>query len=455
MVADRRRTDLGGRAADGREPARRRRPRRGPQRGRDLLEARRRALPRAAAARRRTRRADDGATSCAGSPAVEEDEPTELLKRCANPGAQAGARGAAVGVEGRPAVSLKPDCRRSRPAWTPGKSPRSPPPPSGRARSARNGCSPAQTRCTWSRRRTNNAACAACSPPWSPTSPPARSSAPRRPAVRSTRRCCSRWTRRRTSRRCRTSTRSPRPAPGRACSCSRSCRTSARPPTAGAKTAPRRSSPTTAPACSAQGIGDRATLDYLRQTLGEEEIDRISTHRQSPLATGSRTYSSEFRALAAPAPRPPSRHQHRPADLRAPAARLGQPAPLVRQPRTTPTRQRRRPPQPTPSARRRRAPRASSAPPRAQREGERGSGEPADPARDPGASAGLASRSAPRPRRGGWVCSAWPGFSPRPAWASKPLAGFPLAGARLRQPAPRPITGLVKPHQPPHGRRQR
>ena len=48
------------------------------------------------------------------------------------------------------------------------------------------------------------------------------------------------------------------------------------------------------------GIGDRATLDYLRQTLGDEEIDRVSTHRNSPLATGSRTYSSEFRALAPP-----------------------------------------------------------------------------------------------------------------------------------------------------------
>jgi type IV secretion system protein VirD4 len=48
------------------------------------------------------------------------------------------------------------------------------------------------------------------------------------------------------------------------------------------------------------GIGDRATLDYLRQTLGDEEIDRVATHRQSPLATGSRTYSSEFRAIAAP-----------------------------------------------------------------------------------------------------------------------------------------------------------
>ena len=47
-------------------------------------------------------------------------------------------------------------------------------------------------------------------------------------------------------------------------------------------------------------FGDRATLDYLRQTLGDEEIDRISSHRQSSLATGSRTYSSEFRAIAAP-----------------------------------------------------------------------------------------------------------------------------------------------------------
>ncbi len=48
------------------------------------------------------------------------------------------------------------------------------------------------------------------------------------------------------------------------------------------------------------GIGDQATLDYLRHTLGDEEIARISTHRENTLATGSRTYSSEFRTLAAP-----------------------------------------------------------------------------------------------------------------------------------------------------------
>ena len=69
--------------------------------------------------------------------------------------------------------------------------------------------------------------------------------------------------------------------------------------------------------------------------------------------------------------------------------------------------------------------------------------------------ASLASRSAPRSRRGGWVCSAWPGFSPRPAWASKPAArAFP--SLRSAPPAgPRPTTGLVRPHQPPHEKEQR
>jgi type IV secretion system protein VirD4 len=48
------------------------------------------------------------------------------------------------------------------------------------------------------------------------------------------------------------------------------------------------------------GIGDRATLEYLRQTLGDEEIARVSTHRQNTLTPGSRTVSSDFRALATP-----------------------------------------------------------------------------------------------------------------------------------------------------------
>lgn len=46
------------------------------------------------------------------------------------------------------------------------------------------------------------------------------------------------------------------------------------------------------------GIGDQATLEHLRQTLGEEEIVRFSTHRSGALSPGSRTISSEFRSLA-------------------------------------------------------------------------------------------------------------------------------------------------------------
>jgi type IV secretion system protein VirD4 len=46
------------------------------------------------------------------------------------------------------------------------------------------------------------------------------------------------------------------------------------------------------------GIGDRATLEYLRETLGEEEIERVSTQRQGALSTASRTVSSEFHSLA-------------------------------------------------------------------------------------------------------------------------------------------------------------
>jgi type IV secretion system protein VirD4 len=47
------------------------------------------------------------------------------------------------------------------------------------------------------------------------------------------------------------------------------------------------------------GIGDRATLDYLRGTLGDEEIARIST-QQRGIIPGSRTHSTEHRPLAAP-----------------------------------------------------------------------------------------------------------------------------------------------------------
>jgi type IV secretion system protein VirD4 len=48
-------------------------------------------------------------------------------------------------------------------------------------------------------------------------------------------------------------------------------------------------------------IGDRATLEYLRAVLGEEEIVRVSTHRaRLELDLGSRTTSHDFKPLAAP-----------------------------------------------------------------------------------------------------------------------------------------------------------
>ncbi|MGH2864293.1 MAG: type IV secretory system conjugative DNA transfer family protein [Solirubrobacteraceae bacterium] len=46
------------------------------------------------------------------------------------------------------------------------------------------------------------------------------------------------------------------------------------------------------------GIGDRATLEHLQHTLGEQEITRISTHRPGALQPGSRTLSTDFKALA-------------------------------------------------------------------------------------------------------------------------------------------------------------
>jgi type IV secretion system protein VirD4 len=48
------------------------------------------------------------------------------------------------------------------------------------------------------------------------------------------------------------------------------------------------------------GIADRATLDYLKTTLGEQEITRRSINRHSALVPGTRTTSKDFRALATP-----------------------------------------------------------------------------------------------------------------------------------------------------------
>jgi type IV secretion system protein VirD4 len=56
------------------------------------------------------------------------------------------------------------------------------------------------------------------------------------------------------------------------------------------------------------GIGDHATLEHLRSTLGEEEVKRVSTNSQGPLRLGSRTTSHEFRPLT-----PPNRIRQMPA----------------------------------------------------------------------------------------------------------------------------------------------
>ena len=48
------------------------------------------------------------------------------------------------------------------------------------------------------------------------------------------------------------------------------------------------------------GIGDRATLDYLRGTLGDEEIARITTQQRGLTQPGARTHSTEHRPLATP-----------------------------------------------------------------------------------------------------------------------------------------------------------
>jgi type IV secretion system protein VirD4 len=46
------------------------------------------------------------------------------------------------------------------------------------------------------------------------------------------------------------------------------------------------------------GIGDQATLEHLRSTLGEQEVARVSRHRSGALQMGSKTTASEVRPLA-------------------------------------------------------------------------------------------------------------------------------------------------------------
>jgi type IV secretion system protein VirD4 len=77
------------------------------------------------------------------------------------------------------------------------------------------------------------------------------------------------------------------------------------------------------------GIGDRATLDYLKATLGEEEIARISTQQRSITTPGARTHSTEHRPLATP-------HRVRQADRQSSLLVYGRLAPawITLRPRT-------------------------------------------------------------------------------------------------------------------------
>ncbi len=73
------------------------------------------------------------------------------------------------------------------------------------------------------------------------------------------------------------------------------------------------------------GIGDRATLDYLRGTLGDEEIARISTQQRSITQPGATHPQHRAPTARHPTPRPPSRPHPRPPRLRPPRARLDHP----------------------------------------------------------------------------------------------------------------------------------
>ena len=103
----------------------------------------------------------------------------------------------------------------------------------------------------------------------------------------------------RTSRHYRISMRSPRPVPARVCSCSRSFRTSARHPTVGDQAAPTILANHRARVfCS--GIAGKTTLDYLRSTLGEQEIASARTNRQGLFCPRLPHLDEEFRAPATP-----------------------------------------------------------------------------------------------------------------------------------------------------------
>ena len=128
-----------------------------------------------------------------------------------------------------------------------------------------------------------------------------------------------------------TSTRSPRPAPGRACTCSACCRTSPRPYDRWGRDRAETIIANHRARLFCSGIGDRATLDYLRATLGDEEIARISTQQRGLATPGSKTRSTEHRPLAAPHRVRQADRSAQPARVRAARARMDHPAPRARQ----------------------------------------------------------------------------------------------------------------------------
>ena len=71
------------------------------------------------------------------------------------------------------------------------------------------------------------------------------------------------------------------------------------------------------------GIGDRATLDYLRGTLGDEEIARISTHHQAASLNPAHAPTAPTSARSPPRTASAKPTQHRPPRLRPPRSPPG------------------------------------------------------------------------------------------------------------------------------------
>ena len=157
----------------------------------------------------------------------------------------------------------------------------------------------------------------------------ARTSEPRWPAGGSSCRCSCAWTRRATSRRCRTWPRSHRPRRATTSSWSRSSTTSPRPERATAGR-PRPSSTATARGCCCPGVADLETLRYFGGLIGEEEA------RDLTRTTGAGGTTRSTRAATPAAARPrgaaPAARRSRAAALRPARADTAAAAAVVRGP---------------------------------------------------------------------------------------------------------------------------